>query len=178
MNHSAIFMGMLDHNAKYSINTKALRRWSQERLELNILEDGSVSARFRYEGTTCSNLGRRLEYEYHLKLDAAEEGYKIVEMSCAPAPGDSGHTYMCEYLNNAKLLDQMIENEKPLLGRPLNEVLVWKRPFSPSGCFCDSLSRQHKWGLVLEVIHYALMQDEKQTNNREREEKKILEYQS
>jgi hypothetical protein len=29
-------------------------------------------------------------------------------------------------------------------------------PASPAGCYCDAASRQHKWGLVLETIHYAL----------------------
>jgi hypothetical protein len=155
---------MLDRNANYTISSKALRKWSQERLQLNILDDRSVSARFRYEGTTCSNLGKRLEYDYHLKLGAAGDGYRIVEMSCAPAPGDAGHASMCEYLSNARQLEQMIENEKPLLGRPLNEVLAWKRQFSPAGCYCDAISREHKWGLVLEVVHYALVQAEKQRN--------------
>jgi hypothetical protein len=26
-----------------------------------------------------------------------------------------------------------------------------------AGCYCDAASRQHKWGLVLETIHYALL---------------------
>jgi len=30
------------------------------------------------------------------------------------------------------------------------------RPASPAGCYCEPASRQHKWGLVLETIHYAL----------------------
>jgi hypothetical protein len=159
LNHST-----LDHEAKYSAGFRALQKWSRERLQLNVLADRSVQARFRYAGTTCSNLGRPLEYDYHLKLDPAGEGYKIVEMSCAPAPGDTGHAHMCEYLSNAKQLEQAIANEKPLLGRPLNEVLTWKRQFSPAGCYCDAVSREHKWGLVLEVIHYALEQDKKRRN--------------
>jgi hypothetical protein len=173
VNHSA-----LDREAKYSVGSRALRKWSQERLQLTILDDGSVSARFRYEGTTCSNLGRRLAYDYHLKLGAAEDGYKIIEMSCTPAPGDTGFTYMCEYLNNARLLEEAVASEKPLLGRPLNEVLAWKRQFSPSGCYCDRASREHKWGLALEVIHYALAQHDEQINNHESANSKILEYQS
>jgi len=27
---------------------------------------------------------------------------------------------------------------------------------SSTGCYCDEASRAHKWGLVLETIHYAL----------------------
>ncbi len=176
MNPSAI--SALDHEAKYSVGSRALRKWSQERLQLNILANRSVQARFQYAGTTCSNLGLPLEYDYHLKLGSAGEGYKIVEMSCAPAPGDTGHTHMCEYLSNAKQLEQALANEKPLLGRPLNEVLAWRRQFSPAGCYCDAASREHKWGLALEVIHYALVLEEKQRIRSQSEDGQILEQRS
>jgi hypothetical protein len=97
-----------------------------------------------------------------VKLASPAEQYRIIEAACAPVPGDTGHQSMCEYLNNAELLMDNIAAEKPLLGRPLNEVLSWKREFSPSGCYCDLDKRLHKWGLVLEVIHYALVQLEKE----------------
>jgi hypothetical protein len=168
---------MLDHDAKYSINFKALRKWSQERLQLRILDDRSVDAQFRYEGTTCSNMGHRLEFDYRIKLSAAIEGYRIIELSCSPAPGDTGHTHMCEYINNTEALMNAIKNEKPLLGRPLNEVLSWARQYSPASCYCDFSSREHKWGLVLEVIHYALVQHENQTATRENERNRVTEYQ-
>jgi len=51
-----------------------------------------------------------------------------------------------------------IANEKPLLGRPLNDVLDWARAAAPSGCHCNADSRAHKWGLAFEAIHYALAQ--------------------
>lgn len=151
----------LNHNGAYSIHTRALRKWSNERLRLRVLPDLSVEAYFRYEGTTCSNLGRPLEYDYQIKLGSAEVGYPIIEANCRPAEGDTGHTYMCEYIRDADHLNRSIETEKPLAGRPLNEVLNWKRNYNPSGCYCDADSRTHKWGLVLEVIHYALVQREK-----------------
>ena len=48
----------LDHRREILHQSpSALRKWSQERLQLNFLADGSVEARFRYEGTTCSNMG-------------------------------------------------------------------------------------------------------------------------
>jgi hypothetical protein len=150
----------LDQNARYSINLRALRKWSEERLELRILEDKSVEARFRYEGTTCSNLGRPLAYEYFVKLDGPKRGYRIVETICAPAPGDLGHRAMCEYINDGERLAAVIATEKPLVGKPLDDVLAWKRAFSPAGCYCDVDSRMHKWGLVFEVIHYALARHE------------------
>ncbi|HKI68526.1 MAG TPA: hypothetical protein VKA67_02990 [Verrucomicrobiae bacterium] len=157
----------LNHNAKYSIKPKALQKWSTERLQLKTLPDGSVQAHFCYEGTTCSDLGRPLEYHYQVKLGPAELGHRIVEMNCAPAPDDTGHTAQCEYLNNAKIFRRSVAEEKPLLGRPLNDVLTWNRPFDPSGCFCDAHRRTHKWGLVLEVIHYALVQREKELAERQ-----------
>lgn len=152
----------LDHQARYSINLRALQKWEGERLCLKILHDTSIEARFRYEGTTCSNLGRPLEYDYHVKLAAPEESYRIVEAVCVPAPGDTGHTSQCEYLANAASLMRNIASEKPLLGRPINDVLTWPRTFSPAGCYCDADGRAHKWGLVLEVIHYALARREKE----------------
>jgi hypothetical protein len=151
----------LARNAKYSVNVRALQKWSQERLRLKFLPDGSVEAHFRYEGTTCSNMGRLLEFDYCVKLGTADDHYKIIETSCAPSPDDSGHAQQCEYLNNAGSLMRSIATEKPLLGRPLNDVLAWTRMPNPSGCFCDLERREHKWGLVFEVIHFALAQREK-----------------
>jgi hypothetical protein len=155
----------LTYRANYSVNLNALRKWSRERLQLQELADGSVEARFRYEGTTCSNLGRPLEYEYHIKLGAPTEGYIIDEALCVPAPGDAGHASQCEYLTNAESFARSVAGEKPLLGRPLDDVLTWKRPHAPSGCYCDTAKRLHKWGLVFEVIHYALAQREKDRND-------------
>lgn len=150
----------LTRNAKYTVNSRALQKWSQERLRLKFLPGGSVEAHFRYEGTTCSNMGRALEFDYCVKLGAAYDDYKILETSCAPAPDDTGHTQQCEYLSNADALMRSIATEKPLLGRPLNDVLAWARTPNPSGCFCDLERRDHKWGLVFEAIHFALAQRE------------------
>jgi hypothetical protein len=57
-------------------------------------------------------------------------------------------------------LQRRIATEKPLLGGFLDQVLAWPRPYSPAGCYCDQDSRQHKWGLVFEVLHFALAQRE------------------
>ncbi len=152
----------LDHHAKYTVNARALQKWTEDRLRLKILHDRSVEASFRYEGTTCSNLGIPLEFDYHVKLGPPEDGYRIVDAVCAPAPGDIGHTKQCEYLANAEPFMRAIAADKPLLGRPLNEVFAWQRAYDPSGCFCDAARRAHKWGLVFEVTHYALVGREKE----------------
>jgi hypothetical protein len=143
---------------KYAVNIKALRRWANERLSLKLREDSSVDALFRYEGTTCANEGRPIAFDYTVKLGPREEGYPIQEQRCGPAPGDTGHTFMCRYTINANELMSDIDREKPLLGQPLNDVLTWARPSCAAGCYCEPASREHKWGLVLETIHYALAQ--------------------
>lgn len=160
-NHTHRVSG-LRQDAKYSINVKALRKWSQERLELKTTADGSVEARFRYEGTTCSNMGRPLAYDFRVLLGPAAVNHRILQLSCRPAPGDTGHAAQCKFITDSAAFAGRIEGEKPLLGQPLDDVLEWKRSFNPSGCFCEAESRQHKWGLVFEVIHYALVQREKE----------------
>src|SRR5581483_8068919 len=51
---------VLEQGARYSVNRRALQRWAQERLTMDEHEDGSVEAMFRYDGTTCTNMGRPL----------------------------------------------------------------------------------------------------------------------
>ena len=148
----------LTREASYTVNARALRKWAHERVQLERRDDGSVLARFRFDGTTCSNLGRPLAFDYCVTLAAPEENHTIREADCRPAPGDEGHTFMCAYLNDAVALMDAIATEKPLLGRPLADVLSWSRTPAPSGCHCDAASRAHKWGLALEAIHFALAQ--------------------
>jgi hypothetical protein len=146
----------LSDHANYSTSLKALQRWSQDRLTIETREDGSVTATFRYEGTTCTNMGRPLHFHYHVTLGPREDGYPILEQWCRPAPGDDGYTAMCRYLSDPDELMASIARERPLHRRPLEEIVGWSRPASPAGCYCEPDSRQHKWGLVLETIHYAL----------------------
>jgi len=153
--------GVLHQDAEYSVNRKALKRWAEERLSMNVNEDGSLDVVFRYEGTTCTNMGRPLAFDYKVKLGTRSEGYPILEQRCVPAEGDTGHTAMCQYLENAAGLMAAIDREKPLSGERLNAVLAWRRKASAAGCYCESTSRDRKWGLVLETIHYALAQEEK-----------------
>jgi hypothetical protein len=141
---------------RYTTNLKAIKRWASERLTLEPREDGGIDALFRFEGSTCSNMGRALQFHYHVTLGPKEQGYPIRAQRCEPAPQDQGHRFMCSYLRDPRAIMSAIESEKPLLGRRLAEVLDWKRPLMPTGCYCDPAGRMHKWGLVLETIHYAL----------------------
>lgn len=146
----------LVRDAAYTVSVKALERWSAERLSLAVRSDGSIEALFQYDGTTCTNMGRPLRFHYHVTLGSRQDGYPIRGQSCNPAPGDEGHTSMCRYISDREGLMASIAHERPLLGEPLDAVVGWARPSSPAGCYCDADSRQHKWGLVLETIHYTL----------------------
>lgn len=142
----------------YSVNTRALRKWSAERVRFAPHADGTIDASFRFDGTTCSNMGQPLAFEYHVRLGPAGEGRPILAAECRPAEGDAGHEQMCAWLSDAEALRNALAHEKPLLGRPLDDVLHWRRAAAPSGCYCAPESRAHKWGLALEVIHFALAQ--------------------
>ena len=141
----------------YATSTKALKRWADERLTLRTGGDGTVDALFRYEGTTCSNMGRRLAFDYRVVLGPRGDGFPIRSQSCTPASGEDGHQSMCGYLRDGDVLIEAIAREAPLVGRPLDEVLSWPRPAIGPGCYCEADARLHKWGLVLETIHFALM---------------------
>ncbi len=151
---------VLDPNAEYSVNKKALQSWADERLSLRTGPDGTIEAVFRYDGTTCTNMGRPLAFFYKVQLGPRAEGYPIRDQQCYPAAADDGYTYMCRYLEDAPALMGAIEQEKPLQGQRLDAILAWGRAPSPAGCYCEPASRHHKWGLVLETIHYALVQRE------------------
>jgi hypothetical protein len=69
---------------------------------------------------------------------------------------------MCAYTRDAPRLMAAIRSERPLAGRRLDDVLSWARPTSSAGCYCDQASREHKWGLVLETIHLALADKERE----------------
>jgi hypothetical protein len=149
----------LDRDAKYTVNGKALQRWCDERLSIARRTDGTIDAVFRYEGTTCTNMGRPLQFQYRVTLGPREEGYPIRQQQCAPSQGDDGYTYMCRYVTDREQLLTAIDRDKPLNGQRLNDVLGWTRPISAAGCYCEADSRQHKWGLVLETIHFALARE-------------------
>lgn len=143
--------------APYSLNPRALEKWARERVRLAFHDDRSVDATFRFNGTTCSNLGHPLAFEYRVQLAAPAERYAIRTAECRPLEGDVGHAKMCAFLEAPTEFMATIANERPLLGRPLDDAIGWERPVRSAGCYCDRDSRLHKWGLALEAIHFALV---------------------
>jgi len=141
---------------RYTVNPRALRKWAAERVSLTPLDDGSLEAVFRFDGTTCSH--QPLAFDYRVRLSGPGEGLVILESSCRPAPDDEGHKLTCSYLADAGDHLREIAADRPLVGRPLDEVFDWSRESAPTGCHCAPAGRAHKWGLALEAIHYALAQ--------------------
>jgi hypothetical protein len=150
----------LTRDARYSVSPEVLKRWAEQRLKVRVLSDRTVEAQFRYDGTTCSNMGRPLAFDYRIRLSSREDGYTITDLRCSPAPGDDGYTFMCGFIEDAAGLMASIEGEQPLLGHPLEAVLRWPRGRGPAGCYCAATSREHKWGLALETLHFALAQND------------------
>lgn len=154
-------IGILNLEAKYSISPRALRKWVESRLELLPVEGGGYDAVFTYDGTTCSNMGHPLRYLYRISVGRRETGYLVLDASCGPDGTQEGHLRQCEYLKYGDTFLKEIEEERPLVGEPLDAVLNWRHPSSPAGCFCEASSRNHKWTIAYEVLHYALAQMEK-----------------
>jgi len=138
----------------YTMNPRALVRWRDQRLAMEPLPDGGVRATFRFDGSTCGNVPLTMIYAVEVGPEA--EAHPIRSMHCAPAPGDTGHTRMCSFLESAGRILEVADAEKPLLGQPLAAVLTWQPLLSPAGCLCAAASRNHKWSAVLQTLHLAL----------------------
>ena len=140
----------------YAVNIRALRKWAEERVRFVARADGMLEAVFRFDGTTCSNMGHPLAFDYRVLLSGRDGGHRILETSCGPAPGDTGYEFTCAFLDDPEKHLRDIASDRPLIGQPLEDVLRWKRTSAPSGCHCTLDARVHKWGLALEAIHFAL----------------------
>ena len=77
-------------DSRYTVGARALRKWATERVRLVPREDGTVAASFRFDGTTCSNIGlaARLRVFRHPRPPA--EGSVILAAACRPGPRRRG----------------------------------------------------------------------------------------
>jgi len=140
----------------YAFPIRALRRWRDERLTIADDVHGALRATFLFEGTTCGSIPFALTYV--VRLSAAEDGYRVIELGCDPVPGDEGHRRMCAYLENPTRLLDALKTEQSVLGLSLAEAIAWQPATSPAGCLCAESARNHKWLAVLHTIHFALAQ--------------------
>jgi hypothetical protein len=141
---------------RYDVNTKALARWARERLRIEPSGDGTLTAHFRYDGSTCSNMGQPLAFDYTVVLGPLAQGHRVLSTDCVAAPGTIGHQKMCGWQADAFGLGGAISSPPPFAGQLLEEALSWKPSTQPSGCLCSEASRNHKWRLVLQTLHYKL----------------------
>jgi hypothetical protein len=146
----------LRREARYAINEKALERWAKTRLRVEPNEKGGIKAQFRYDGSTCTNAGRQLAFDYTVWLSSPGNGYRILRVTCGPAADDTGNEHTCSYLHNREKYKAGWESPPLIVGRPLDDVLGWDAPIQASGCLCNEADRNHKWRLVLETLHYWL----------------------
>jgi len=152
---------ILDHNANYALSHKVLRRWSEQRMDIQHQSDGRIVATFFSEGSTCSNLGMPLAFDHTITLAPRKEGYLVRDVSCKPASRHDGAEQMCSYLEKGDAHFRLIDEEKYFIGQPLNAILSWSLPVLPAGCYCEKESRNHKWRNAFQTLHYALVNHEK-----------------
>ena len=142
---------------EYGFSPRTLKKWSRNRLSLGEEIDGRLTASFRTAGSTCANMGLPLAFDYQANLERATDGkLHFTGFSCAPAEGDTNHRSTCQFLSNPDGFAAGIEEHPPLLGKPLEDALHWNPDVSPAGCLCLRSSRDHKWRIVVQTLHYAL----------------------
>ena len=129
----------------------------RKRLQLAVQSSRELLASFRFDGSTCSNMGVPLVIDYHVYLERdGGNGYRITRSFCQPADNDIGYRSTCAYLENPARHMAQIESYQPFVGRSLHEVLAWNPPVSSAGCLCTHAHEDHKWRIVLQTIHFAL----------------------
>lgn len=141
---------------EYAFGRRTLETWKKKRLTLTGVAGGAIQARFRTSGSTCANMGLPLAFDYHVELRRADAGFEIVGCRCEPAPGEKNHQSTCLYLTKPAAFEEGIREQPPLVGSSLDEALHWNPDVSPAGCLCLRSSRDHKWKVALQTIHYAL----------------------
>jgi hypothetical protein len=143
-------------SGRYGYPEKALRRWAKSLLTLDHREDGVARGRFRFDGSTCTNGGIPLAFEYEVELSPSTDGRRLLSMTCRPVSKNTGYEAMCSVRENEAAFWRALSAETPFLGHPLAEALDWNPPTNPAACLCTSENRDHKWRMVLHTLHYAL----------------------
>ncbi len=143
---------------RYAFPTKALRRWSEQCLELDHRDDGAIDATFHFEGSICNGT-RVLRFDYQVSLQPSAAGFIIGSAACRRAADDNGSA-MCEYGIHGDQLLKDIEADAPLVGRTLDAALAWDPPVESSACLCRQQHRNHKWRVVFHALHFALHRQE------------------
>ncbi len=142
----------------YALPARTLERWASRRLTVTEAGDGRLHARFRFDGTTCSNMGLPLAFDFEVELARETDTHRVLACRCAPAAGDTGHRSMCGYLTAPEEFMNAIQEAPVWTGRTLDELMAWAPETSLTGCLCTRASRDHKWRVFIQTLHYALGQ--------------------
>ncbi|MEM8678421.1 MAG: hypothetical protein AAGF97_03600, partial [Planctomycetota bacterium] len=118
--------------ARYAFPEKTLKKWRDQRLKLRVTAEGNVDAEFKFDGSTCSNLGVPIAYDYSVQLQPEDARYRIVASDCQPRENHHGFRSMCAYLNNPDQFVRQLEEHRPLVGEYLTSALTWDAPVSPA----------------------------------------------
>ena len=146
---------------RYAFPETALRKWAGKRLSIDAFPDDRLSAKFRFDGSTCTNMGIPFAFDLTVVLRAESAGTHLIEACTAlPAAGDRGHRAMCGYLDGADSFLATISTFKLPVGRTLDEMVEWAPNTSPAGCVCTPTNMNHKWQIVLQTLHFALRNGE------------------
>jgi hypothetical protein len=139
-------------SSSYAIPSKALRRWSSERLRSEKRDDGGVVYCFTLSGSTCNNMGRAIEVEMIVTVGA--DG-RIESASARSAAGDSGCDAMCASEGNGARFLAAVGSCGEAIGLTLAEAAFrdWREEMS--GCFCSEANRRHKWRNAFQTMHFA-----------------------
>ena len=144
-------------SSSYAFPEKALAKWRDKRLKVTAQSNNELLARFRFDGSTCANMGVPLAFDFEVSLEREETGgHRIVSSSCEPAEGHTGYQSMCAFLDKPERYMTQLRGHRPLVGQMLSSVLAWQSPTSPAGCMCTRASQDHKWRIVLQTLHFAL----------------------
>ena len=143
-----------DTPSRYAYPDKALRRWSRELLTVDSLAGQSVRATFRPDCTTCSNMGVPFGFVYSIELGPRRDGYPIRKLACRPS--DTDYQSMCSCLEDPEGFPQAMISAPSFTGQPLAQALEWNPVVEPAGCLCRQPSRDHKWKIALQTVHYKL----------------------
>ncbi len=147
-----------DTEGRYAYPDKALRRWSRELLTIDSRGDQSVQATFRPDCNTCSNMGVPFGFVYSIELGPRRDGHPIRKLACQPS--DSDYQSMCSCLEDPEGFPGEMVSVPGFTGQPLGQALEWNPVVEPAGCLCRQPSRDHKWKIALQTVHYKLYSDE------------------
>ena len=154
----AVTASTADVASRYAYPDKALRRWSRDLLTVDSLGDHAVRATFRPDCKTCSNLGVPFGVDYSIELGPRRDGFPIRKLACRPS--DSDYQSMCSCLEDPDGFPGEMVSTPGFTGQPLGQALAWNPAVEPAGCLCRQPSRDHKWKIALQTVHYKLHTDE------------------